>query len=327
MAHNAPGKHHRNGISLIDIFRRFPDDAAAEAWFVEQRWPEGVCCPHCGTLNVQIGTTHPTMPYRCREKQCRKLFSAKTGTVMHSSKLGFQVWAIALYLVATNLKGVASMKLHRDLEITQKSAWHLAHRIREGIATHSNGAFNGPVEVDETYVGGKRSNMSNQRRKELAHTGRGSVGKTAIVGAKDRESNEVRAEVVERTDAATLQGFVVEHTDAFATVYTDDSGAYASLPHTHDTVKHSASEYVKGDVHTNGIESFWSMFKRAKKGTFHKLSPKHLNRYVQEFATRHNLRDKDTLDIMSALAARMAHKRLRYRDLIAANGLASGARS
>ena len=327
MAQHAPGKHHRKGISLVEIFRRFPDDETAEAWLIEQRWPTGICCPHCGTLNVQIGTTHPTMPYRCREKECRKLFSTKTGSVMHGSKLGYQVWAIALYLISTNLKGVSSMKLHRDLEVTQKTAWHLAHRLRKGIATGGNGVFHGPVEVDETYMGGKRKNMSNAKRKELADTGRGAVGKMAVVGMKDRETNQVRAKVVTDTTAETLQGFVVENADAFAKVYTDESGAYKSLPHSHDTVKHSANEYVKGDAHTNGIESFWSMFKRAKKGTFHKLSKKHLNRYVQEFAGHHNLRDMDTIDIMAALATGMDRQRLRYVDLIADNGLASGARS
>jgi hypothetical protein len=171
--------------------------------------------------------------------------------------------------------------------------------------------------------------MSNAKRRELKDTGRGGIGsgKTAVVGAKDRESNQVRAKVVQSTDAATLQGFVVDHADAFATVYTDDSGSYASLPHDHDTVKHSASEYVKGDVHTNGIESFWSMFKRAKKGTFHKLSPKHLERYVQEFAGKHNMRELGTVAQMRDVAARMIGRRLLYRDLIADNGLSSGARS
>ena len=327
MARKAPGKHYRDGISIIELLDMFPDDSTAEAWFVGLRWPEGICCPSCGSLNVQTKTAHKTMPYRCREKQCKTTyFSVKTGTVMQSTKLSYRTWILALYLVLTSLKSVSSMKLHRDLKITQKSAWHLAHRLREA-RIHENGLFNGPVEADETYVGGKRANMSNAKRKELEGTGRGAVGKMAVAGLKDRESNQVVAKVVTKTDAATLQGFVVEHTDAFATVYTDDSGAYASLPFDHDTVKHSASEYVKGDVHTNGIESFWSMFKRAKKGTFHKLSPKHLNRYVQEFAGKHNLRELDTLEQMRRLVTGMHGRRLRYADLTADNGLSSGART
>ena len=251
---------------------------------------------------------------------------------MANSKVPLRKWAIAIYMCVTSLKSVSSMKLHRDIKVKQSTAWFRLHRIREAWAVdggNNGGGFRGPVEVDETYVGGARKNMSNAQRKELANTGRGGIGsgKSAIVGAKDRESNQVRAKVVQSTDAETLQGFVVEHTDAFATVYTDDSGAYRSLPYKHDTVKHSASEYVKGDVHTNGIESFWSMFKRAKKGTFHKLSPKHLERYVQEFAGKHNMRELGTVAQMRDVAARMIGRRLLYRDLIADNGLSSGARS
>ena len=325
MSHKAPGKSHREGISLRDIFKRFPDDATAEAWFVSKRWPEGVACPHCGSLNVQTGARHATMPYRCREKECAKRFSAKTGTVMEGSKLGFQTWIIATFLLSTNLKSVSSMKLHRDLEINQRSAWFLAHRLRVALA-REGGLFSGPVEVDETYMGGRRKNMSNARRKALEGTGRGAVGKVAVVGAKDRATRRVAARVVHGTDKPTLQGFVANHAASGAKVFTDDASAYEGLPFDHATVKHSLSEYVKGDVHTNGIESLWSMLKRAHKGTFHKLSEKHLDRYVQEFASRHNLRDEDTLDIMAAVATGMEHKRLRYRDLIADNGLPSGAR-
>ena len=325
MPHKAPGKAHRRGISLMEIMRRFPDDASAEAWFIGQRWPDGVACPHCGSTNVQTGAKHKTMPYRCREKECAKRFSTKTGTVMEGSKLGFQVWLVATFLLSTNLKSVSSMKLHRDFGINQRSAWFLAHRLRVALS-EDGGLFSGPVEVDETYMGGRRANMSNARRKELEGTGRGAVGKTAVVGVKDRATKQVAARVVRSTDKPTLQGFVCEHTAPGATVYSDDAGAYEGLPFDHATVKHALSEYVKGDVHTNGIESLWSMLKRAHKGTFHKLSPKHLDRYVQEFAGRHNLRDEDTIDIMGAVASGMEGKRLTYEMLTAPNGLPSGAR-
>ena len=158
MAHKAPGKHYREGMSLVEIIRMFPDDAAAERWFTKVRWPDGAYCPHCGSVNVQDGTAHKTMPYRCRD--CRKWFSVKTGTVMQSSKLGLQVWAVATYLLTTGLKGQASMKLHRDLGITQKTAWHLAHRIRE-TWVKKNETMAGPVEVDETYIGGREKNRLN----------------------------------------------------------------------------------------------------------------------------------------------------------------------
>lgn len=321
MANKAPGKAYRKGLSLVEIMQMFPDDATAERWFADARWPNGPACPHCGSENVQSGAAHPTMPYRCRD--CRKRFSVKTGTVMQASNLGFQVWAIAIYLTLTSLKSVSSMKLHRDLNITQKSAWHLAHRLRKAYA-ESGSMFSGPVEADETYVGGKRRNMSNAKRKELS--GRGSVGKVAVAGIKDRATKQVRAMVVERTDKATLQGFVMAHTAPEATVYTDEAAAYEGLPFAHESVKHSVSEYVRDKAHTNGVESFWSMLKRAHKGTFHKISPKHLNRYVTEFAGKHNLREIDTADQLAEIAIRLDGKHLRYQDLIRDNGLDSGAR-
>ena len=196
-------------------------------------------------------------------------------------------------------------------------------RVGRGGAGRS---YDGPVEVDETYMGGKRKNMSNARRKELADTGRGAVGKTAVVGVKDRATRQVRAKVVESTDKPTLQRFVTEHTRPGATVYSDEAAVYEGLLFPHETVKHSASEYVRGMVHTNGMESFWGMLKRAYMGTYHKLSPKHLNRYVQEFAGKHNLRDADTLAQMTTVAASLIGRRLLYRDLVKDNGLPSGAR-
>ena len=324
MANKAPGKHFREGISLVEIFRMFPDDAAAEAWLTEQRWPAGVFCHYCGSTNVQSGSGHKTMPYLCREKECGKRFSLKTGTVMQSSKLGYQVWVVAMYLLLTNLKSVSSMKLHRDLEITQKSAWHLAHRLRKAASGETAGLFQGPVEVDETYFGGREGNKHAHKKQRL---GRGGVGKAVVVGAKDRATNEVRAEVVKGTDAETLQGFVADHATPGATVYTDDAAAYKSMPFKHESVRHSTGEYVKEMAHTNGIESFWAMLKRAHKGTFHKISPKHLQRYVSEFSGKHNIRKRDTIDQMGTVARNMAGKRLPYQALVADNGLDSGARA
>ena len=324
MAHKAPGKHFRQGMTLIEAMRMFADNAAAEAWFVKVRWPTGPACPYCGSVNVLSGAKHKTMPYRCREKECRKRFSVRTGTVMEASNIPYQKWALAVYLFMTSLKSVSSMKLHRDLGVTQKTAWHLAHRLRKAFESES-GLFAGPVEVDETYMGGKRKNMPKSKREEL--TGRGAVGKTAVVGAKDRTTNQVRARAVESTNKATIHGFVADHTALDATVYSDDALVYETLPNPHKAVNHSALEYVRGDVHTNGMESLWSMLKRAYQGTFHKMSEKHLDRYVREFAGKHNLRDMDTLDIMGAIVLGMDGKRLKYTQLIADNGLDSGARA
>ena len=301
MAYRAPGKHFRKGMTLVEVMRMFPDDATAEKWFVEQRWPMGVHCPNCGSTNIQDRLNRKPQPYRCRD--CRKDFSVKTGSLMHGSKLGFQVWALAIYLLATNLKSVSSMKLHRDLGVTQKTAWYLAQRIRETWVDYRE-PFAGPVEVDETYMGGKKKNMSRARRK--ATPGRGTVGKTAVVGARDRATGRVSAKVVNRTDRPTLHDFVRQRAAEDAKVYTDEASAYKGMPFNHESVTHSAGEYVRGMAHVNGMESFWSMLKRGYQGTFHQLSVKHLQRYVGEFAGRHNQRSADTISQMEAMAEQLA---------------------
>ena len=206
-----------------------------------------------------------------------------------------------------------------------------AEALKTGLISHAealeHGAIAGPVEADETYMGGRRKNMSRAKRSTL--NGRGTLGKSVVVGMKDRGTNEIRAQVVASASAPVLQGFVREHAREGAVIYTDEASAYAGLARDfdHAAVNHSVGEYVREQAHTNVIESFWSMLKRAHKGTFHKISPKHLDHYVTEFAGRHNVRDADTVDQMVDVVAGMGGKRLRYNDLIADNGLDSGARA
>jgi len=322
------GKSHREGITIVELMDMFPTEEAATKWFESVIWPDGKRhCGKCGSTATREVPNAKPMPYWC--KDCRSYFSVRTNTPIARSNVPLRKWAIAIYLAMTSLKSVSSMKLSRDLGVKQETAWFMLHRPREawGDDGGADDPLDGPVEVDETYFGGKRRNMSNAQRRELARegAGRGAVGKVAVVGAKDRATNQVRAEVVEATDKATLHEFVAESAEPGATVYTDEAAAYEGMPFDHESVKHSISEYVDGMAHTNGIESFWSMLKRAHKGTFHKISPKHLQRYVSEFAGQHNVRNSDTITQMRDAVARLVGRNLLYTDLIADNGLSSGA--
>ena len=222
MAHRAPGKNHRKGISVMDMAAMFATEDAAVEWFENLHWPDGeMTCLRCGSTDgayrVKSGTP---MPYRC--KDCKRYFSLKTGTAMEDSKLALRLWAWAIYLEMTSLKGVSSMKLHRDLGVRQATAWFMLHRIREAFADVAM-IFDGPVEVDERYIG--RLEKNKPQGKQLKVRG-GTGGKTAVVGAKDRATKKVTAKVVARTDGATLKGFVTEHTKDGAKVYTDEHRGY-----------------------------------------------------------------------------------------------------
>lgn len=304
-----PGKSYREGISIIELAEMIPDEAAATKWFESILWNGERACPKCGSLDTRECKNHRPMPYFCRD--CKGYFSIRTGTVLERSHIPLKKWAWAIYLWTTSLKGVSSMKLHRDLKISQKSAWFMAHRLRETF-TETDIQFDGPVELDETYMGGKRRNMHKAKRQEC--TGRGPHEKTPVVGMKDRETNQVSAKVMDYVTGENLQGFVSERVHNETMVYTDDAAAYRAFPN-HESVKHSVGEYVRNQAHTNGIESFWAVLKRAHTGTFHHFSRKHLQRYLNEFCGRHNLRPQDTIAQMRSIVAAMVGKRLMMTHL------------
>ena len=257
MARKAPGKSHRKGLTFTEVADMFRDEEAARDWIASQRWPDGPHCPRCGSVNVQAGIAHKTMTHRCREKACgKRMFSIKTGTVMEGSNLKYRAWAVGIYLFTTNIKGVSSMRLHRELDISEKAAWFMLHRLRLAFDAET-GPFAGPVEADETYMGGKLGNMHGNKRREARQ--KADLGKSVVVGAKDRASGAVSARTVEYADKPTLQGFVAQHAAPGAKVYTDEARAYQGMPFDRETVCHSVGEYVREQASTNGMESFWSI--------------------------------------------------------------------
>ena len=308
----APGKHYRKGLSAIQAFKFFSNEEDAEEWFIAARWPEGVRCPFCDSENITERVNRKPQRFFCGTKGCKRYFSVKTKTAMHGSKLSLGKWGLAYYFFLTNLKGVSSMKLHRDLDINQRSAWYMGHRIRASLMSRGQ-PFTGPTEADETYVGGIAKNKHEKDRK---HEGRGTSGKFIVAGIKDRETNRVEVEVVDKDDAPTLQDFVLRNTEPDAQLYTDSAAAYKGVMRKHESVTHSVGEYVRGQVTTNGIESFWSMLKRGYVGIYHQMSAKHLQRYVDEFAGRHNVRPMDTVDQMALAVQESEGKQLTYKQLI-----------
>ena len=311
MAHKAPGKSHRKGLTLLQVADMFKDEETSKTWLAEQRWSECPRCPYCDSPNVQSNIKHKTMTHRCRDCEDKPMFSIKTGTVMEGSKLKYRIWAIGIYLFTTNIKGISSMKLHRELGIGQKSAWFMLHRLRKAYEIEV-GPFSGPVEVDETFIGGKEKNKHEDKR---SHT-RGPSGKAVVVGMKDRKTNKVIAKPVPDRTKEEIHGFIREAVSPESKVYSDDHKSYLGLPYDHESVNHSVGEYVRNQAHTNGVESFWALMKRGYYGTYHRISPKHLGRYVNEFSGRHNVREQDTIVQMGLLAKGMAGKSLPYKELV-----------
>jgi transposase-like protein len=303
-----------NPETLLSAVRYFADLNICNQYMRKIKWPKDrITCPYCGSDRIgEIKTRHLL---RCRE--CRKQFSHKVGTIFEDSPLGLDKWFVAVWCIANCRNGISSHELGRAIGVTQKTAWFMLHRIREAMKTESFDQFDGPAEADTTYVGGKAENMHAKRR-AYAIQGRGPSGKAAVHGVLQRtvgdKPSQMRATVISEETAGSLLSEVRRNVRYGANVYTDEAPAYGMLcmTHAHESVDHTKG-YVKGNAHTNGAENFWTLLKRAIKGTYVAVAPFHLGRYVTEQEFRFNNRKKSDFRRFFQALSQVVGKRLTYR--------------
>jgi transposase-like protein len=313
-------KTYKTPSNLTDAVKYFADPDRALAFLVELRWPEGVICPRCNVDNPSFLQSRRI--WKCRG--CRKQFSVKVGTIFEDSPLGLDKWLPALWMLANAKNGISSYELARALGVTQKTAWFMLGRIRAAMKTESFSAFSGDVEVDETFLGGKARFMHKDKRNRVI-TGTGGKDKTAVLGILERPkdangTSRIRTTVVKSRKRAALQGEVKKTVKPGTTVYTDAFQSYTGLErdYIHHAIDH-AYEYVRGEVHTNGLESFWSLLKRTIKGTYISIDPFHVTRYLDEQVFRFNNRRASDGDRFIEMIGAIVGKRLTYRGLTGAD--------
>ncbi len=305
--------------TLAEAIPTYGDPEKAHAFVVALRWPSGVACPRhgCGSANVHFIATRKT--WRCND--CKRQFSAKVGTIFEESPLGYDKWLLAIWLITNAKNGISSCEIARSLNVTQKTAWFMLHRIRAAMKSGTFEKLAGPVEADETFVGGIFKSMNNKRK---ARVGRAwsERGKVAVMGIVQRSTEDhkgkVRAFVVPFIEGGVLKGAIRKHVMAGAEVHTDGWKGYKGLDsdeaYIHHVIDH-AYEYVRGNVHTNSIESFFSVLKRTIKGTYIAPRPQHLQRYIEEQVHRFNEREKTDGERFPVVVKQADGVRLTYKKL------------
>ena len=301
--------------TLLEAIRYFSDPDRAHDFVVRMRWPSGVCCPRCGSR--EVGFVKTRRIWNC--KSCKKQFSAKVGSIFEDSPIGLNKWLPAMWLICNDKNGISSYEIHRGIGVTQKTAWFMLHRIRLAMQTETFELINGEIEVDETFIGGKARFMHKAER-ERKITGTGGAGKVAVMGLLSRHGPDghstVRTKVVADRRRETLVPEVRKNVKPGSVVYTDALGSYSDLAtdYVHGVIDH-AEKYVEGKIHTNGIENFWSLLKRALHGTYVSVEPWHLFRYLDEEVFRYNNRKTDDSHRFERVAGRVVGRRLTYDDL------------
>jgi transposase-like protein len=299
--------------NLVEAIRYFSDADRAFDFVLKLRWPHGnVTCPRCEHDQTSFLSTRRI--WKC--KGCRKQFSLKVGTIFEDSPLGWDKWLPAIWLIANSKNSISSHELARSLGVTQKSAWFMLHRIRLAMQTGTFQKMSGITEVDDTFIGGLAKNMHQKVRRQKIH-GTGGIDKMIVQGARNRDTGTVTAAVIDGTDTATIQEHIYEWIGTGSALFTDEHKSYGGLEQDFalKQVNHAKGEYVSGDVHTNGIENYWSLLKRSIKGTQIHVSPDHLVRYVAERTFAYNHRDADDLGRMRAAVAGTSGRRLTWAQL------------
>lgn len=296
-------------MSVVDFLtKKFPTDDSAVAFFVEKRWGNTIECAYC--KHDVVYRVSGKQPYKCAS--CKLRFTAKTGTIMEGSPVSVRMWLFAMYLMGTSRKGISSLQLAKHIGVTQKTAWYMAHRIRE--ACEHSMKLRGIVEVDEVYIGGLEKNKHAKLRQ---YFGRGVANKIPVMGLHERGGRTI-ARVVNTTSARTLQGIITKNVAPKSAIFSDDHTSYSGLAdkgYAHHVVKHSHGEYVDGNANTNSIESFWAVLRRGLYGTYHSVSKKHLQRYVNEFAFRAGY--LTSVSFIDAVCSESNGRAVRYTNLIA----------